>query len=93
MLGVKRSSHGARPKRASRIERTARVIDADHLGYEEREPDADGRDERRLVLLLCEHEDGEDEFGGQQGFDEDALHEAGAAGKRGSHVKVSWEEA
>jgi len=92
MLRVKRSSHDARPKRSSRIERTTRVIDTNHFGDKERESDADGRNECSLVLLFCEHEDGEDEFGRQQGFDEDTLHKTSASSKRGSHIKLSREK-
>lgn len=44
--------------------------DARKLGNEERETDADRRKEGSLVLFRCQHEDGEDEFGGQEHLDD-----------------------
>lgn len=57
MLLVKYASDDTGPKGTSWVERTASVEHPDQLGHEEREADADGGDEGRLVLLLCQHED------------------------------------
>ena len=48
--------------------RTACEEDARELGDEQRETNADGCDERGLVLLRGEHEDGEDELGREEHF-------------------------
>lgn len=66
---------GARTKRSRGVQRASGVVHAHELSDEEREADTHGSHERSLVLFLCQHEDGEDELGGENGFDEDAADE------------------
>lgn len=60
-----------RPKRASRIQAAASVVNADHLCHEEREPDTDRSHESGFVLLVGQHVDGKHQFAGKDGFDLD----------------------
>lgn len=76
---------------AGRVQTAARVVDADEFGDKEGQADADGGDEGGLVLLLSQHEDSEDELGGQHELDEDALHERRVAGEGGAHVERGGE--
>jgi hypothetical protein len=56
----------ARAKAASWIDRCARVVDAGDLDDEEREANADGGDEGVFGLFGGEHQDGEDQVGGEE---------------------------
>jgi hypothetical protein len=54
VLRVERARNDARPEAACGVERAACVVDADELGDEEREADADGGNEGRWVReLVC----------------------------------------
>ena len=53
-----------------RAGRTSGEEDAGELGDEESEADADGSEEGALVLLGGEHEDGEDELGRKEHFND-----------------------
>lgn len=44
------------------------------------------------MLLFGEHEDGEDQLRGEDGFDEDTPRERGVGGERGAHVELCWEQ-
>ena len=59
-------------ERASRIETAAGKVDSGELSNEEGQTDADGGEEGSLVFLGSQHEDGEDEHGSQEHFDEQA---------------------
>lgn len=54
--------------------------------------DANGSDEGGFVLLLCQHQNGEDEFGGQEGFYEEAFGDTQALTERRAHVCCGGEE-
>lgn len=92
MLGIKRRRDHTGAKAARRIQRSARELDAHQLSNEERQADAHGRDEGGAVLLGREHVDGEDQLGRQDGLNEDALGDGGAAAQCGAHVEVLGEE-
>lgn len=83
MVAVEVMVHGCRTKSTRRIERATGEVDSDELGDEKRETDADRGDERALMLLGRKHEDGEDQFGGEEHLDEKTLHDRGATTKRG----------
>lgn len=72
------------PERARGVHARAGVAHGEEVRRKEREPDADGRDGRRGVLLRREHEHGEHERGGDKGLDGDALRGAGARGEGGA---------
>lgn len=82
MIPLKAPSSDTRPKAPGGIERGARVIDAGNLRHEQREPDADGRDERVLALLRRQHQHREDELARQEHFEEDALRNRHARRQR-----------
>lgn len=92
VLSVKRSRDHARAKRPRRVETAAGELDAHHLCDEQGQPDAHGRNKGGAVLLGREHVDGKHQFGRQQGLDEDALGEVGAAREGGAHVEVLGEQ-
>lgn len=56
---------------------TSGIVDAGQLGDEKCEADADGGEESAFVLLGGKHEDGEDELGGQEHFDDCMALEGG----------------
>lgn len=60
---------------------------ARQLSNEEGQTDTDGGDEGALVLFGREHEDGEDEFGGEEHFD-DCRHVSGRVCTRGRKTKI-----
>lgn len=60
--------------------------DACEFGDEKGEADTDRGDKGGLVLLRCEHKNGEDELGGKEHFDEKSLHNRGAATERRADV-------
>ena len=82
----------ARPEAAGGIEAAAGEEDADHFGDEEREPDADGRQERRFVLFGGQHEDGEDEQRGQEHLEEHAHGRRDAGAERRGHVERAGQD-
>jgi len=53
MVGVPLIAHDGWTDAASRVERTAGVVNANKLGDEEGEADANWSDEGRSVLFLC----------------------------------------
>ena len=71
--------HHARPKRAGWVKTAAGEVDANKLSNEEREADADGRDEGSLVLLCCQHEDTEHQLSRKHHLDEQTLHHSRAS--------------
>jgi hypothetical protein len=46
----------------------------------------DWSDKGTLVLFSCQHEDGEDELGGQEHLNEESLRDRGTATKCGAYV-------
>lgn len=66
MVGLEVTSRYARAEGAGGVERGAGVEDAGDFGDEETEADADGGDEGAFVFLGGEHENAEDEEGGQE---------------------------
>lgn len=91
MIGVE-LSYGARCETASGVKRPTSVVDGYKLGDEEREADTEGSDEGSSVLLGCEHEDGEDQLRGADGFDKDTLGFGGAYCEGRADVKDGREE-
>lgn len=57
------------------------------LRNEEGQADADRGDEGTAVLLARQHEDGDDELGGEEDLDEEALGDGGAAAERGGDAE------
>jgi len=90
VFGVEDAGYDAGAEGAGGVEGAAGVVDADEFCDEESEADADGGDEgcwkvlvggkgrrmrrRTFMLLLCQHENGKDQFGSEDGFDEDTLN-------------------
>ena len=79
-------------KRAHGVQATAGVEDAHQLRYEEGETDANGGEEGSLGFLGREHEDGDDEEGGQEHFEEEALSGGGAVGEGGIYGERSGQK-
>ena len=73
MVAREVSVHDAGPEGAHGVQAAASVEDAHQLGDEEGEADADGGEEGGFGFLGREHEDGDDEEGGQEHFEEEAL--------------------
>jgi hypothetical protein len=81
--------HHAGTEGACGVEGAAGVEDAYELGDEEGEADADGCEERGLVLLGGKHKDGKDEEGGKEHLDEDALRDGGAGAERRADIQLA----
>lgn len=92
VLGIERGGDDTGPKAAGRVEGAAGELDADELGDEEGEADPDGGDKGGAVLLGREHVDGEDELGGEDGLDKDALCDIGPPAQRRPDVEVLGEQ-
>ena len=93
MIMVEDTSHHARAETSCWVERAASVEDADHFRDEKGKSNADWCDESSLVLLLCKHKNGEDEFCCQDRFDEHTLNQAGAACESCPDVEFGREQA
>lgn len=69
MLSVPRAGNDAGPEGSGGIETAACVVYTDHLGDEEGHADSHRRHEGGFVLFVGEHVNGEDQLGGEEGFD------------------------
>ena len=65
--------HDAGAERADGVQAAAGVVDAQELGDEQAETDADGGEEGGFGFLGREHEDRDDQEGGEEHLDEQAL--------------------
>lgn len=73
MMLSKHPTDHRRPKAPRRVQARACIIDAGDFRDKEREPDADGRDEGCAGLFGGEHEHGQEELDGEDGFEEEGL--------------------
>ena len=105
---VEDAGYDAGAEGAGGVERAAGVVDADEFCDEESEADADGGDEgcwkvlvggkgrmmgrHTFMLLLCQHEDGKDQFGGEDSFYEDTLGQTCALTQRSPHIEGCGEQ-
>lgn len=55
-------------ERSRGVKTTTGVVDSDQLCNEESETDTDRCHKGGFVLFVCQHVDGEDELGGENGF-------------------------
>ena len=77
---------------AGGIETAAGPVDASEFCDEQSQAYADGSDEGGFVLFRGEHEDGEDEFGGEEHLDEDAASEGNAGTQARGNGHFAWEK-
>jgi len=85
VIAVEAVLDDGRAERSRWVQAPAGEVYADQLRDEEGESDADGGDEGALVLLGREHEDAEDELGGEDHLDEEALHDRCPTAQRRLH--------
>lgn len=74
------------------MEESLPVQHTNHLAHEKGQANSNGSDEGALVLLSGKHEDGKDELGGEEHFDEQAADNGGAAAEGGADALWAGEE-
>ena len=89
----KRRINDAGAKAPGRVSGSAGEIDSDKLDDEEDEADADRSQECGAVFFGGQHEDRENELGGEEYLDEHALSDCGAAAEVGTYIERYREEA
>ena len=87
MLIIKHTDNYTTSKNAFWIERTTSVEHTHHLRDEQCESNANRCDERRLVLLLRQHEDNKHQLHHENSFDEYTPHKSRIAFKRSSNIQ------
>lgn len=92
MLTIKLPRRDTRPKTPRRIQAPAREEHTNQFRYKKRQPYTDGRHVRGLVLLLRQHEDSEDELGGENHLNKDTSRDGRGCRECGADVEFEGKE-
>jgi hypothetical protein len=92
VISGKQPCNYTRTKATCRVQASTCEEDAYKFCNEESETDADGGEEGGFVFFGCEHEDGEDEEGGEEHLEEDTLGGGDALAQRGGYVEGARED-
>jgi hypothetical protein len=92
MISRKLAGHYTRSETAGGIQTASSEEDAHHFGNKQAQADPDGRQKCGFVFLCCQHEDCEDEHGGQEHFEKHALGGGYALPQGGGYIERAGED-